>query len=365
MTANKEDIRNEGTQDNQYLTRRQFIKSTAAGAAAIYLAPSMALGLDTSNNTMKSRVVRVRHENLINPDERVNIQHARRSVDQALLMLTQKEGMKDAWAQIFPNLKSEDTIGLKVNCVSGKCPTHPEIAYSLAQSMIDALGINPNNIIIWDRTTSELKKTGYTINQSKKGIRCMGTVESFSVIRWILNADQDESGAIGYDKNLSIDVGEGISTHLSNILTRMCTYLINVPVLKDHELAGITLSLKNHFGTIVNPRDCHPNYCDPFIARLNATPQIRDKTKLVLCDAAFGVYEGGPRGAPQRQPKSALAATDPVALDYTGMQMINSEREKNDLNPVTAMAVHLKTAQALNLGTCNPKKIALKEFVLS
>ena len=365
MTTSKEGIRNEGTRDNQNLTRRQFIKSTAAGATVICLAPSMALGLDTSSNTVKSRVVRARHENLINPDERVNRGHARQSVDQALLRLTQKEGMKDAWSQIFPNLKSEDTIGLKVNCVSGKCPTHPEIAYALAQSMIDALGINPNNIIIWDRTESELKKSGYTINQSKKGIRCIGTVESFSVIRWILNTNQDESGAIGYDKSRSVDVGEGVSTHLSNILTRMCTYLINVPVLKDHELAGVTLSLKNHFGTIDNPRDCHPNHCDPFIARLNATPQIKDKTKLILCDAAFGVYEGGPRGAPQWQPKSILAATDPVALDYIGMQMINREREKNDLNPVTAMAVHLKTAQALNLGTCNPKNITLKKLTIS
>ena len=90
MTANKKDTRNEDARDNQYLTRRQFIKSTAAGAAAIYLAPSIALGLDTPGNVMKSRVVRVRHEKLINPDERVNIQYARQSVDEALLILTQK-----------------------------------------------------------------------------------------------------------------------------------------------------------------------------------------------------------------------------------------------------------------------------------
>lgn len=364
MTEGKKDIQDDA-QENPYLTRRQFIKSTVAGAAAIYLAPSLAMGLDDSGRAGKSRVVRVRHENLINPDEQVNIRHARQCVDEALLMLTQKKEMKEAWTQIFPNLKPEDTIGLKVNCISRKCPTHPEIAYSLAQSMIDALDINPNNIIIWDRTISELKKTGYTINQSKKGIRCMGTVESFSVVRWIMNMDQDESEGIGYDNRLSVDVGEGVSSHLSNILTRMCTYLINVPVLKDHSLAGITLSLKNHFGTIDNPRDCHPNYCDPFIAKLNATPQIRDKTKLVVCDAAFGVYEGGPRGAPQWQPKSVLAATDPVALDYTGMLMINGQRKKNDLDPVTHMAVHLKTAESLGLGTCNPKKIAYKESVLS
>lgn len=339
------------------LTRRQFIKTTAAGAAAIYVTPPVALGLNRTDVPVTSRVASVKHEKLIAPDQSVSAPHARQAVDAAILALTGKSRIEEAWSQLFPNLKSDDTIGLKVNCINRKCPSHPEIVYGIAESAINALQINPNNIIIWDRSTSELKRTGYTINQSDKGIRCFGTVESFSISRWILNVKQSESEGIGYDQSRPIDVGEGMQSHLSNIITRMCTYLINVPVLKDHRLAGITMSLKNHFGSIDNPRDCHGNYCDPFVAKINAADQIRKKTKLIICDAAYGVYEGGPRGAPQWQPKSIMAATDPVALDFTGMQIINQMRQQNNLEPVTDMAVHVKTAQSLGLGTCNPKQI--------
>ena len=224
---------------------------------------------------------------------------------------------------------------------------------------------NENNIIIWDRTTSELKKTGYTINETDKGIRCFGTVKSFSVPRWLINANQDESDGIGYDKSQPIDVGNGETSHLSKILTQMSTYMINVPVLKDHGKAGITLSLKNHYGTIDNPHDLHANYCDPFVGKINAAPQIKEKTKLIICDAAFGIYKGGPLGAPQWKHNSILASTDPVALDYTGMQIINAQRKKHNLDMVTQKAIHVKTAQTLGLGTSDPDKILLKESVLS
>ncbi len=354
MTSNK---KNECKSVKKDLTRRQFIKTTAAGAAAIYAAPSIALGLNSSDGRAISRVASVTHERLFTPDERIDTAHARQSVDAALLALTGKRRIKEAWAQIFPEINSTDTIGLKANCINRKCPSHPEVVYAIAESAIDALEINPNNIIIWDRSTSELKKADYTINLSDKGIRCFGTVESFSIGRWVLNVKQSESEGIGYDQSQPIDIGQGMTSHLSNIITRMCTYLINVPVLKDHRLAGITMSLKNHFGSIDNPRDCHGNYCDPFVANINASDQIRKKTKLIVCDAAYGVYDGGPRGAPQWQPKAIMAATDPVALDFTGMQIINKMRKQNNLAPVTNMAVHVKTAQSLGLGTCNPKQI--------
>ena len=347
------------------LTRRQFIKTTAAGAAAIYATPAIALGLNSSDGHATSRVVSVTHERLFSPDERIDTANARQSVDAALLALTGNRRIKEAWTQIFPDINATDTIGLKTNCINRKCPSHPEIVYAIAESAIDALEINPNNIIIWDRATSELKRAGYTINPSDKGIRCFGTVESFSIGRWVLNVKQSESQGIGYDQSQPIDVGEGMSSHLSNIITRMCTYLINVPVLKDHRLAGITMSLKNHFGSIDNPRDCHTNRCDPFVANINAADQIRKKTKLIICDAAYGVYDGGPRGAPQWRPKSIMAATDPVALDFTGMQIINKMRRDNNLAPVTDMAIHVRTAQGLGLGTCNPKKIDTVRSVIA
>lgn len=349
-------------QDKRYFTRREFIKSTAVGATAIYLSPSFAFGADAG---LKSRVVNVINSKMVDSNDQVHAQYARQSVDEALLLLTQKKDIKDAWMQIFPDLKTKDTIGLKVNCVNRKCPTHPEIAYAIAQSMIDSFGMNPNNIIIWDRTNSELKKSGYTINKTDKGVRCFGTVESFSIPRWIIKKNQDESGGIGYDKNQPIDVGDGKTSHLSKILTQMTTYMINVPVLKDHGKAGITLSLKNHYGTIDNPHDCHSNYCDPFVSKICADPQIKDKTKLIICDAVFGVYKGGPLGAPQWKNNSILASTDPVSLDYTGMQIINAQRKKNDLDNVDEKAIHVQTSHDMGLGFADPNKILFKESVLS
>jgi uncharacterized protein (DUF362 family) len=356
--------------NKQILTRRQFVKSTAAGAVAIYSVPSAAIALNTVENDSKaggkkSRVVKVSHAGLINPDDSLNKKNAGVSIDKALLLLTGAGTMKDAWMQIFPGLKPEDTIGLKVNAINRKCPAHPEVAYSIATSLIDSLGVNPNNIIIWDRTTSELKKAGYIINKSDTGIRCFGTVEKFSIARWVINSKQEESGGIGYDTSQPVDVGGGRTSNLSKILTTMCTYLINVPVLKDHGEAGVTLSLKNHYGTIDNPRDCHSNYCDPFVAKMNQTPQIREKTKLIICDAVFGIYKGGPLGAPQWQERAILASTDPVALDYTGLQIINEKRRQNGKDPVTKKAIHIKTAMAHGLGTCDPEQINLEEVSLA
>lgn len=340
------------------LTRREFIKTTAAGAAMIYAAPLLA---PVSSWASQSVVASVHNTGLVAGDGALSKTAARQSVDKALALLTQKENLKDAWQAVFPHLKETDTIGLKVNCISTKCPTHPEVSYALAQSLIDNLGVNPNNIIIWDRAGSELAKTGYTLNESNTGVRCLGTVLKHSFPRQILRRKQDEKGGIGYDKTQPIDVGEGLTSNLSKILTRMCTYLINVPVLKDHSLAGVTLSMKNHYGSIDNPMNCHGASCDPYIAKMNAAPQIREKTKLFLCDAAIGVSKGGPRGAPDFQPGLVLAAFDPVALDFTGLQLINAKRKENGEDPVTDMAVHIKTAQSLGLGTCDPANIILKE----
>lgn len=360
MITNKKNI-----QKQQRLTRRQFIKSTAAGAAVMYAVPSIALGADIVQKNAKSTVAIVNHKQMVNSHGLINTKNARQSVDEALLLLTKKKAMKDAWLQLFPNLKPKDTIGLKINCANPKCPTHPEIGYAIADSMIGSLDINPNNIIIWDRSISELKKAGYIINQSGKGIRCLGNIDNFDFNRLIYGTPQDESG-IGYDKNQVIEVEEHITARLSKILTRMCTYLINVPVLKDHYMSGITLSLKNHYGSIDIPHFFHNNYCDPFIAKINETPQIRDKTRLVICDAAYVIYRGGPSGLPQAQCSSILASTDPVALDYTGMQIINKYLKQNNKTPVTeAMAIHVKTAQKMGLGTCNPDNIQVKKSIIS
>ena len=35
-------------------------------------------------------------------------------------------------------------------------------------------------------------------------------------------------------------------------------YLINMPIMKKHGMAGVSLTFKNHFGSIDNPAGLHP-----------------------------------------------------------------------------------------------------------
>ena len=57
---------------------------------------------------------------------------------------------------------------------------------------------------------------------------------------------------------------------LAKILTRECAMVINLPILKDHELAGITFSMKNMYGVVDKPFALHANGCNPGVADLNA-----------------------------------------------------------------------------------------------
>lgn len=326
----------------QKITRRQFMKSTAVGAMT-YLAPTL---IPSAGNVFateaKSRVVMTTHSTIVDASEQIKTHLVRSVLDETLLALTNAASVRDAWTQIFPRLQTTDVIGIKVNCINSRQSSHPEVVYAIAESLTESLDMNPNNVIIWDRTSRELKRAKYTLNRSDSGIRCLAT-----------------SDKIGYDKSFTVDVGNGEEVHLSNILTKMCTYLINVPVLKDHGTAGVTLSMKNHYGSIDNPWACHGRRCDPYIANLNNTPEIKEKTALIVCDALFGIYRGGPNGAPQWINRQLLASFDPVALDYIGMTLIDQQRKIKKISSVSARTPFLRTAATLGIGTDNPAKIDL------
>jgi len=43
------------------------------------------------------------------------------------------------------------------------------------------------------------------------------------------------------------------TVRLSRILTDDISILINVPIMKDHEITGVTGALKNHYGSVKMP----------------------------------------------------------------------------------------------------------------
>jgi uncharacterized protein (DUF362 family) len=171
---------------------------------------------------------------------------------------------------------------------------------------------------------------------------------------------------VGYEENLA--AWGSVGSCLSKILTQRSGVLINVPVLKDHDGAGVTIALKNMYGVIHNPNKYHPDGCNPYVADLNMLPEIRSRMRLTICDATTAIYEGGPGYKPEHcwNAHSLLVSQDPVALDHTGWQMIERKRAEKGLKTLEAKKRaprYIATAAdgEHKLGTNDPKRIALVE----
>jgi uncharacterized protein (DUF362 family) len=155
-----------------------------------------------------------------------------------------------------------------------------------------------------------------------------------------------------------------IGSCFSSILSARCTALINIPVLKDHDLSGVSLSLKNFYGAIHNPNKYHDNFCDPFIADVNSHPSIKDKLRLIVCDGLTIQYQGGPAYKPQwsRAFSTLLLSRDPVALDRIAAAMIEDERKQQGLPTLKEAGrdpVHIATAARKGLGIDDINRIEL------
>jgi hypothetical protein len=142
-----------------------------------------------------------------------------------------------------------------------------------------------------------------------------------------------------------------------------CDALINLPIPKEHGIAGVSVSLKNHYGSVDRPGSLHGNGCDPAIAELNGQPNIRDKTRLIV-GAALNVSPTD-WNRPVRE-NALILSFDPVAHDTVARDILVRHRNEQGLatGSLTDGARHLRTAQSLNLGATDAGLIELSELNL-
>jgi len=265
----------------------------------------------------KARVVLVRNERLrgrLTAEEQRRIY--REMVERGLQRLF-GESASAVWRRLFT---PQDVIGLKVNCLGGLgMSTNVQFTFAVADSLI-AAQIPPQRLIVFDRTNDHLQGAGYDLAWQGQGVQVYGT----------------DTEGVGYEDRST--ASGALSTRLSTILTERCTALLNLPVIKDHQYAGLTVSLKNHFGAINNPSKFHGQGCDPAIADLNKLPVIRQKQKLILCDATEVLYEGGPSDHPENHwPYCGLfLSQDPVALDTMAWTLLEQIRQQRGLPSLEA-----------------------------
>jgi len=308
------------------MRRRRFFL-TLAGATASVARPPLA-GADGEAST----VVLCRHERLRRIQDDLDRDLARNFLDRALRVITGAADGPAAWRRLFA---PGERVGLKLSCLAGRPLSSSRGLVAAIVSGLRSAGVKPGHITIWDRSDRELRNAGFAIGDDP--VHVFGT---------------DHLTGGGYSAR--VEIHRSVGTCFSRIMERVDA-LISVPVLKDHDIAGVSIGLKNFYGAIHNPNKFHGNRCDPYVADLCDHPLIRAKLRLTVCDASRVQVHNGPAFFPRYawEYGGILVSRDAVALDDAGWRIIETRRRELGMQSLHAEGrrpTYIERAAALGLG---------------
>jgi uncharacterized protein (DUF362 family) len=265
---------------------------------------------------------------------------ARAAVAGAVASAVGAENSRDAGALLF---RPGDTVGIKVNCLAGRSLS-PRV--ELVEALVDLIagaGVDRGRIIVFERSSRELQRAGFTVRSQGGPYVCVGTDNDYDSL-------PQDSGAIG--------------SCFARLVSTRCTALVSFGVVKDHDLCGVSAGMKNWYGVIHNPNKYHDNGCDPYIADVARHPYIRGKLRLTVLDGVVAQCHGGPAYRPGSTFDLGLvaASTDPVAADLWAWQVIEAERARRGLPTLEAAGRpvrFLATAAGHGLGVADPERLEL------
>jgi uncharacterized protein (DUF362 family) len=287
------------------------------------------------------------------------------------------EGWVDAWRRFF---EPGDVVGIKVNPVGQPHVISDATVVREIIAGLESAGVKRPDIVVYDRYRKQFFQAGFD-KWLPEGVRMSSAVEDY---------DSVQQGIDGYDPDFYMDMALTLPGYASDdvrarrsyaarFITREINKLINLPVLKDHQSAGVTLALKNmSHGLVNNVCRSHSssslNACNAFIPAVVSLPVIRNKAVLHILDGVKGLYHGGPSARPQFvwEHRTLYFATDPVALDHIGWEVIDAKRLSVGMKKlvedtpdqfstfVHRQPEHVEIAGALGLGEWDRAKIELK-----
>jgi hypothetical protein len=254
----------------------------------------------------------------------------RNMVEKGMTALTGAPGWTDAWRSFF---EKGDVVGIKVSPVGGRnLSSDASVMHAILDGLREA-GVTGPDVIVYNRYRQETLAAGID-KWLPEDVRMEFGSPAYNEIQ----LDMDGYDPDHYMEMALIKPGENWSdphfrrSYVARTITRQINKFINLPVLKHHQSAGVTVALKSmSHGMVNNVNRSHltptANACGMFIPSVVSLPVIREKAVLHICDAVKASYHGGPGGRPQFiwEHKTMYFATDPVALDKTAWKAIDDE----------------------------------------
>ena len=314
------------------ITRRQLLGGVAGSAAALALGPRLAFAAPG-----KSRIIRVESSKVWRGQAR-DPQVIAAMLDRGLMALSGAASATAAWlTYVRPDMR----VGLKINLLGRPLIyTAPEITDACAAGLI-AAGVKPASIVAWDRWKPHFAPTRYK----------PGTIGK--------HGHRIEAGA-RFHATVALKGSKG-NAAIDTMLTDHTDVTVNLPVLKDHRSAGVTLALKNiAFGCYDHYEAAHKGNCEPFISEAYQHCVAHAKIPLIVMDATSACFDDGPRpsdaGRLWRE-NAIYLATDPVALDVVCRKVILAKRKAKGLPDITRASRHIEAAAEKALGVGDPARI--------
>jgi Domain of unknown function (DUF362) len=365
--------------------RRQFLQNTFWGvaasmapAAAIHAAESKALGIP---GPYPGRVIAVEHSGSI-VSGAYRPEAVRQMVQRGMQELTTAPSWQDAWRSMF---QKGDVVGIKVSPVGGpKLCSDASVLNGIIEGL-NAAGIPNRDILVFNRYRREAVEAGID-KWLPPGVRFDAASPAYT---------NNQLGMNGYDESQYMElaiVKDGDNpndphcrrSYLAKIVSTQVNKVINLPVLKHHQSAGVTIALKNmSHGFVNNVNRSHmtptANACGIFIPSVVSMPVIRQKVVLHVVDAVKASYHGGPPGKARYmwEPKTLYFGTDPVALDKTGWKAIDAKRKEMGMASIAlskpdpdsgflnCQVEHIEISGVMGLGYFDDEKISLKQIRLA
>jgi hypothetical protein len=261
---------------------------------------SLPLAARTSPMASTSKVVLIRDENAINENGNVNKAVLQQMVRSGMLELTGKSSEEAAWQSLFA---PGDIVGIKTNV--WRYLSTPKELEDITREHLIKLGIKKENISISDR---------------------------------------------------------GV---LRDPVFKKSTAMINMRPMRTHDWSGLGTLLKNYIMFVDKPYAYHDDSCAD-LATIWKLPLVQGKTRLNILVMLTPLFHGiGPHHFNKKyvwKYHGIIMGQDPVAVDYTGMRIIQEKRNLHfgEERPINPSPKHIELADTRHhLGNANPDKIEL------
>ena len=217
----------------------------------------------------------------------------------------------------------------------------PQAVVALVAQLIERAGVRGEDIMIYDATG--MRNVGQPIFAR---VRANSGV-AYQKVLFLVGTDYETGGRLAPEPDTANPVHFAGNSLPPASLPKQVTeakYMINMALLRPHGMAGVTLTAKNHFGSVHfpegggwSPRTLHNSVMRTqamgsynALVDLVGHPHLGGKTMLFLLDGLYtaehnegNVYKWA--SFDDHWAASLLASQDPIAIDSVALDILRSE----------------------------------------